>query len=483
VSAARVGRYRIVRLIREGGQGSVYLGYDARLQRRVAVKLYRLPAERSARRRVLTEARVIAGIDSPRVVRVYDVISAGEHLALIMEYVPGCDLEELLQQGPLPLTALLRLGVDISAALAAVRQRRLVHGDLKASNVLVAENGQALLTDFGIAGSEGRGDKRAGGWLGSIAALSPEQLRGEALDVRSDLFALGCLLYRMVAQCHPFLNRGELDTECLLHQPHPPLPAALADGTPVPSGLRDLVDRLLAKEPVGRPDNTHRVRQILRDLLRQQPQSTAHAPLAGVRSLQRRESCDDLPPPIPRTFQRQSRSQLGDWRGWSELDLHALLRLARRPRVQLGVLLLTGTVAALVLLSFPRPRHIALQPPELAVARQVELPEGLSLDWLHTQVCTAATSVDRRLRFHDAPTACSRADRGPAVSQEAPPPDEHLQLALRCERQLCLVGLTRGQGEDESYRQAVLMPDMPLAQWSAVIARLARESYRGAPGG
>nr|WP_277602407.1 serine/threonine-protein kinase [Parahaliea mediterranea] len=462
-----------MRLIRQGGQGSVYLGYDGQLRRRVAVKLYRLPGERRVRREVLAEARTIAAIDSPRVVKVYDVISAGQHLALVMAYVPGCDLEELLQQAPLPLLAILNLGIDIGAALAAVRQRRLVHGDLKASNVLVAEDGHALLTDFGIARAPG--SRMA---AGSAAAVSPEQLRGEPLDVRSDLFALGCLLYRMIAGRHPFLDGEELDARRLLEGAPSALPDKLADGTPVPGQLRDLVDRLLQKKPGDRPDNTHRVRQILRELARQQPQAMARHPLAGVRSALRRESEDDVPPAIPRALGRQGRSQLADWRGFSELSLRDALVLLRRPRVRLAVLGAALIAALAVYLLSPVPQRVALEGPRLAFDQPLNLPEGVSLDWLSERVCTAAAGENRHLRFYQAPKACPQGSAGIADNRPLPPADERLGMVLRCAGEVCLFGLTRARGEARLYRQAVLLAGMPLSQWSAVVSDLSRHVYR-----
>lgn len=479
--STRIGRYRILRLIRQGGQGSVYLGYDSRLQRRVAVKLYRLPAERRARRQVLEEARTIAGIDSPRVVSIHDVISAGEHLALIMEYVPGCDLEELLQQAPLPLNAILSLGIDISAALASVRQQRLVHGDLKASNVLVAVSGRALLTDFGIARAAGAGTAVRRD-AGSVTALSPEQLRGEALDVRSDLFALGCLLYRMVAGRHPFVDDGELDACRLQSGEPPPLPAVLADGTPLPDQLQDLIGRLLQKRPADRPDNTHRVRQILRDLTRQQAQSMAQLPLEGVRSVLRRESEDDVPPAIPRALHRQGRSQLADWRGFSDLSAKDVLAFARRPRVRWGAAALGLVLAGAIYLLLPQPQRVALQGPSIDLRQPVTLPEGLSITWLGERVCSAAAAVDARLRFYGAPETCPQGSAGIANNRPLPPADEQLQMELRCAGEVCLIGLTRSRGEWEVYRQAVVMTGMPLAQWASVVSELTRKTYRLAAG-
>ena len=215
-----IGPYRILRLINQGGQGSVYLGFDDRLHRRVAIKIVQLPKDKSARRGLLNEARLVASIHSPKVVQIYDLIVAADHVAFIMEYEPGCDLEEFLAYCSPSLSSILAVSIDIAGALAASRQQQIVHGDLKASNVLITRQGRAKLTDFGI--SREAGDSSVSGCGGaSIASVSPEQYRGEKLDIRSDLFALGCLMYRMLSARHPFIHADELDVCALLEKPPP----------------------------------------------------------------------------------------------------------------------------------------------------------------------------------------------------------------------------------------------------------------------
>lgn len=475
--AGRIGPYRILRLIRQGGQGSVYLGYDSRLQRRVAVKLYRLPSERPARRQIVAEARLVASINSPRVVKLYDVISSTENLALIMEYVPGVDLEELLEQGHLSLSAILHLAIDISSALASARQRRIVHGDLKASNVLIDAQGRALLSDFGIArGASSKGLSQH--CPGSITAISPEQYQGKVLDVRSDLFALGCLLYRLLSGKHPFVFDDELDVKRLLTEEPEPLPETLADGSLIPPGMRDLVQRLLQKDVADRPDNTHRVRQILRELLRHEPQSMRQMPLAGVKSLRRQESEGEFPPHIPRELSKRGRSQLAEWRGFAELTPASVLRYLGKPRIQAAVLALLLGSAAILYLALPKPYRIALLEPEVALAGTVTLPDGVTLDWLSERVCIVISELDKQLLFYHAPASCPEGSRGFADNLPLPAADEELQLALRCSSDLCLLGLTRQRDAEPEYRQALLLTGMPASQWAAVTAELAETIYR-----
>ncbi len=474
--SARIGPYRVLHRIRSGGQGSVYLGYDPRLQRRVAIKLCPLPRERVARRRVLQEARLVASIESDRVVRLYDVISAPGHVALVMEYIPGVDLEELLQSGPLSLNAILSLAIDISAALACARQQRVVHADLKPSNVLVDRAGRAMLTDFGIA-RRGIDTGVMGPLAGSPSALSPEQYLGQPLDVRSDLFALGCLLYRLLAGKHPFMRGGALLPSLLLEADPDPLPACLADGTPLPPGLAGLVTRLLQKDPADRPDNTHRVRQILREEWRSQPQAMQQMPLAGVRSLQRRESEDDLPPVIPEALRGKARSQLAEWRGFAELTPRQILTYLRRPRVQAGVASLALVLGLLVYMALPTPARINLLPPEVSRVGATPLPAGVSLDWLAQRVCAGALAAGKALLFYDAPASCPSARAGLPGNRPLPPAREALGLVLRCHHSVCVLGLRREREGRMDYRQATLLADMSAAEWSAVVTDLAESLY------
>ena len=260
-----IGPYSIVRLIKQGGHGKVYLGYDRRLQRKVAIKIDALPHSRTARRRALSEARKAALINSPHVVQIYDLVESGGYLAIVMEYVPGVDLEEVLGQRRLGLGSILAVAADLSAALAASRQQRIVHGDLKAANVLITPDGDIKLTDFGVARQSVQ-DQQAGG--GSPGALTPEHMRGGALDVRSDLFALGALLFRMLTGEHPFFRHGRVDMACLLAADRSQLWANMPGQDEVPADLLSLVESLLQTDPADRPQNTHPVRSQLRGLQR-----------------------------------------------------------------------------------------------------------------------------------------------------------------------------------------------------------------------
>jgi serine/threonine protein kinase len=302
-----IGPYRILRLINRGGQGAVYLGFDDRLHRRIAIRIVQLPKEKAMRQGLLHEARLVASINSPKVVQIYDLIVASDHIAFIMEYEPGCDLEEFLAYCSPSLPSIMAISIDIAGALAEARAQQIVHGDLKASNILITQQGRAKLTDFGV--SRGVGDTGVSGWM-SISCVSPEQYRGEKLDIRSDFFALGCLIYRMLSSKHPFVHADELDVFALLEGDPCPIDDLVSESLLLPNTLVELLTSLMQKAPSDRPNNTHELRNSLRAISRQIPLSVGNTLLSEARPCFREESPEDVPPAIPCDLTSNGRSHL-----------------------------------------------------------------------------------------------------------------------------------------------------------------------------
>ncbi len=467
----RIGPYRILRLIRRGGQGSVFLGFDDRLDRRIVAKLYPLPADPARSKQVLREAQLVAGLDSPRVVKIYDVIVGDTHLAMIMEYVPGCDLEELLGHCDLSLASILVVATDVAAAIALARQQRIVHGDLKPSNVLVTTEGRAKLTDFGIAQAQGSPHSRRG----SPSCLSPEQLQGKALDVRSDLFALGGLLFRMLAGQHPFLREGVIDTAALLRGA-PPLPATLADGTPVPAALSGLINELLAADPEQRPQNTHEVRQRLHEIAAAQPR-TLNFPLAEeARPAFREETADELPLQIPGSLRHQGRSRMplrpGQW------SLFGIGRDWQRRQWLAAATVPVAMLVALLAWLWPASYRVHVPLPEVVFEMGAALPEGLDMAWLLGQVRDQALQLEPGLVFSgELPPFRSRTlDRSLSTLRQPPPP-EQLRIALHCQQAWCVLGLERERATWSRYRQALLLTNAPAAHWQQLIGVTVAELF------
>lgn len=285
----KIGPYRILRLINQGGQGSVFRGYDKRLHRRVAIKIYTSEVADGPRKSAQREAQLLASIHSHTVVQIYDVIESSKYIALIMEYVSGSSLEELLAAVCPSLASVLTVGADIAGALALAHQRHIVHGDVKAANVLITEFGRAKLTDFGIARIIGEASSRE--WeAGSFDSLSPEQYLGHPLDGRTDLFAFGCLLYRMLSGEQPFFHDGRPDVNMLLTRAARPLKDIAGGDVELPDQLVQMIDGLMQKDPANRPNHAGKVRQTLQSLLRRLQRSSNNRSLLEARPYFRRES-------------------------------------------------------------------------------------------------------------------------------------------------------------------------------------------------
>ena len=468
MSENSIGPYNIVRLIKSGGQGQVYLGYDRRLRRQVAIKIHTLPESRVGRKLALAEAQKASQINCPHVVQIYDLIESDEHLAIVMEYVPGCDLEELLQQRRLSLASILTVATDLACALAAARQQKVVHGDLKAANVLVTGQGRVKLTDFGIAKASNSAELSP---AGSQSALTPEHVMGEPLDVRADLFALGCLLFRMLSQEQPFFRAGRLDVQLLMARERPSLAGRLTAQEEVPAELVTLVEQLLHKDANDRPLNTHAVRRCLRNAQQHLPLADCDNLLVEARFCFRPESPEDIPLGIP--------AQLRD-RGRSTLKRSRLLGLARRwrswrtsTRIMLGTAALAGLGIPIALAVQDYPTRVHFEAPVLQLAQHSEIPRQISHQWLMDQVYAASEAQIGAM--HVSGAVSPRAYYADLAGEE---PELVVNASLRCSAALCLYAVSREQGGQFDYRQATIAPDLPEAVWATIIQQSTRSLLR-----
>jgi len=266
---ARIGPYRLARRLGRGGMGEVFLAWDERLGRRVALK--RIRGDSSVTQdgeRLRREARAAAQLSHPSVMQIYDLVTDASGDVIVLEYVEGRTLREVLEDGLPSLSVVLRLSREIAEGLAAAHAAGLVHRDLKTENVMVTPEGRAKILDFGLAKpfvldpSQG-GEKLTaqGVLLGTFHAMSPEQARGGEVDARSDLFSLGVLLYEMLTGRSPFQGSDVLDTlqKVCSHQP-PPVSTLRPE---LPDDLSNLVDSLLAKRREERPRNAGEVAREL----------------------------------------------------------------------------------------------------------------------------------------------------------------------------------------------------------------------------
>ena len=256
---ARIGAdladYRIERLIARGGMASVYLAEHLRLRRKVALKLLapELAGDERFRERFLRESQLAASLDHPNVVPIYDADEADGVLYIAMRYVEGSDLRALLRaEAPLEPLRALRLLTQAAAGLDAAHRRGLVHRDVKPGNTLLGEDEHVYVSDFGLTkqASSQTGLTATGQLVGTVDYVAPEQIRGEQVDGRADVYSLACVLYECLAGAKPF----EKDTEVAIiwaHMQDPP-PAVSEKRPELPRGLDDVLANGMAKEPSQR---------------------------------------------------------------------------------------------------------------------------------------------------------------------------------------------------------------------------------------
>jgi serine/threonine protein kinase len=217
--------YRVESLVGRGGMGVVYRATDLSLERPVALKLVapELAEDERFRARFLREPRLAASLDHPNVIPIYEAGERDGRLYLAMRFVQGSDLKRVLErEGRLAPERALRVLGQVAGALDAAHRRALVHRDVKPANVLIDESGHAYLTDFGVTKQVGGESPDTGRMVGTFDYLAPEQIRGDPVDGRTDVYALGCLLYECVSSAPPFRRATEAQTLWAHMQEEPP---------------------------------------------------------------------------------------------------------------------------------------------------------------------------------------------------------------------------------------------------------------------
>ncbi len=266
-AGTRVGPYEIAARVGAGGMGEVYRALDTRLGRDVAVKILtpHISADEAGRKRFLREAQAISALSHPNICSLYDIGHENGHDFLVMEFLEGETLaQRLLTRGALSVDEAVPIAIDIASALDRAHRKGIIHRDLKPANVMLTANGAKLL-DFGLARLDTRSEESAaapltteGVMIGTMEYMSPEQLNGQTVDARSDIFAFGVLLYEMLTGVRPFrgLNRASVIGSILFGQPEP-LPK---DGPEIPPPLERLVNTCLEKDPDNRIQTSHDLR-------------------------------------------------------------------------------------------------------------------------------------------------------------------------------------------------------------------------------
>jgi eukaryotic-like serine/threonine-protein kinase len=269
---AKIGHYTIARKLGEGGMGVVYAARDERLERTVALKtMSSLAQDETARKRFWREARAAASVNHPNVCQLYEIGEDGGELFIAMELLAGETLAERVARGALSVTDTLPIGLGVLAALQALHERGVVHRDLKPSNVFLTPHGVKLL-DFGLArpsdpelarslSSEGA-LTRTGMLVGTPRYMAPEQVTGDEVDARTDLFATGAILFEMLAGRPAFSGKSVVE---VLHGTMYEQPPALS-GSPAIAAVDRVIRRALAKKPAERPASAAEMAEELRTL-------------------------------------------------------------------------------------------------------------------------------------------------------------------------------------------------------------------------
>ena len=252
--------YEILAKLGKGGMGEVVLARDPTLDRRVALKFLseNLGQDEIAKKRFLREAKSAAALDHPYICKIYETGEAEGRPFIAMEYVRGETLEHRITRGALPLVEAQRIAHEIAEALETAHQEGIVHRDLKPANIMLTEDGHVKVLDFGLAKRGASPEDTAseletasrltgeGMTLGTMAYMSPEQVRARAVDARSDIFSFGVVLYEMVGGVHPFAKPTAMDTAAAILNLAPP--ALSSQRKEASELLEHVVGKMLAKD-------------------------------------------------------------------------------------------------------------------------------------------------------------------------------------------------------------------------------------------
>jgi serine/threonine protein kinase len=276
-AGTRLGPYEIVAPLGAAGMGEVYRACDTRLGRVVALKVLpiSLHGDPALQARFEREAQALAALNHPRIAAIHDVVDVGDHRAIVMEFVPGPTLAEVIAQGPGPLRTAIGYAIDIADALSVAHAAGIVHRDLKPANVVITDDGSAKVLDFGIAklGAADDSAAREGATntsltadralVGTIGYMSPEQAHCQPVDARGDIFSLGVVLHEMISGRPAFHGDTTAALLAAVLRDDPPPLRTLAPATP--RVVERLVTRCLQKDPRRRYQAAADLKVVLED--------------------------------------------------------------------------------------------------------------------------------------------------------------------------------------------------------------------------
>ncbi|HEV2470979.1 MAG TPA: protein kinase [Candidatus Sulfotelmatobacter sp.] len=258
-----IGHYRVLEKIGAGGMGEVFRARDERLGRQVALKLIRPASSNNPDhlRRFEQEARAAAALNHPNILAIYDVGFEGSNPYIVSELLEGRTVRQRVMEGPIPVKEAAGYALQMAQALTAAHERHIVHRDLKPENLFITNDGRIKILDFGVAKLQAAPDEnrsveslttvtKHGAVVGTVAYMSPEQLRAKTVDHRSDIFSFGAILYEMMSGHRAFHGETEVDTMTAVLREEPS--AVTLDQAAIPPGYQDIVRHCLEKEPENR---------------------------------------------------------------------------------------------------------------------------------------------------------------------------------------------------------------------------------------
>jgi hypothetical protein len=407
------GRYELNELIGEGTFGRVYRGRDRRLARAVAVKVIKpwWSEDPAWARRFEREAQVLARVNDPGIVQIFDVGHAEEGIYYVAELVDGESLAERLREGALPPSEACELAVQLCSALAQAHAQGVVHRDVKPANVLISAGGRVKVGDFGVALlADASTDGTAGGALGTPRYMAPEQAEGRRPTAATDVYSVGVVIYEMLCGQPPFVGGSPVELALRhLHEPPPPLPDH------VPRSLERVVQRALAKKPQERYEDAGAMGEALRRSQRAQDgRWQAHARPA------RNSHSYSLTAPGVRERSRDGRTRVAP-----RLSRRRVFNPSARRRTVALFAVVACIMLAMVLGAVLLAQPAKVRVPDLRGESRRQAAVSAARAGVHPTFVARYSQATRGTAVAQSPAQGSRVDRGAAVQvvlSEGPPP-------------------------------------------------------------